>query len=56
MITDENKSEDNTPNVKKIFVVLAHDIFGHMGEDLTRSTSKYLKYNIMRWLLCPCEA
>ena len=36
----DNKSEENPPNVKKISIALANDIFGNMGEERTRSIDK----------------
>ena len=44
------------PKVKKISVSLAHGIFGHMGEDWTRTTYNQLEYKITRGSLQPYEA
>ena len=51
---DENKSEENTPKVKKS-VALAHDIFGHVVEEITIAPDKHLGYNLTIGSLKPCK-
>ena len=56
MNAGKNKSEENPPKANKISVALAHNIFGHMGEDQPRETAKNLGYEITIGSLHPCEA
>ena len=48
MNADKNKNEENPPKVKKISFALAHEILGHMKEDLTIATANLLGYEIIR--------
>ena len=43
------------PKVKKIYVALAHDIFGNMGEDQKMETYNYIGYNITRGSMHSCK-
>ena len=56
MTYDKNKSEENQPKVKTIYVALKHEIYGYMGEYQIIETANHLGYKITKGPLNPCEA